>query len=34
MFKDFVPQGVAKFPEQIPIHPGAAKYFKEKGYMK
>jgi hypothetical protein len=34
MFKDFVPQGVAKLPAQIPIHPGAAKYFKEKGYMK
>jgi TRAP transporter TAXI family solute receptor len=34
MFKDFLPQGVAKFPEQIPLHPGAAKYFKEKGYIK
>lgn len=34
MFKDFVPQNVGKFPEQIPIHPGAARYFKEKGYLK
>lgn len=34
MFKDFKPSGTSHFPEAIPIHPGAAKYFKEKGYSK
>lgn len=34
MFKDFKPKDTSQFPEAIPIHPGAAKYFKEKGYSK
>jgi TRAP transporter TAXI family solute receptor len=34
MFKDFTPQGASQFPEAIALHPGAIKYFKEKGYLK
>ncbi|MCX5907991.1 MAG: TAXI family TRAP transporter solute-binding subunit [Deltaproteobacteria bacterium] len=34
MFKDFNPKDTGVFPEQITLHPGAAKYFKEKGYLK
>jgi TRAP transporter TAXI family solute receptor len=34
MFKDFQPKDTAKFPPGVPIHPGALKYYKEKGYLK
>ncbi len=34
MFKDFFPKDTGQFPPAITIHPGAAKYFKEKGYLK
>jgi len=32
MFKPFVPEKAGQTP--IPLHPGSAKYFKEKGYIK
>jgi TRAP transporter TAXI family solute receptor len=34
MFKEFKAQETAQLPENFVLHPGAAKYFREKGYLK
>ena len=34
MFKEFKPAETSSLPESLALHPGAAKYYKEKGYLK